>query len=234
MTSTILNIIRNSIDISRSICGQVGLRPYQCNLIQLVYANPNLYGTPNKINTKLGHLDFFGNIQNPYVEEVFCGEILASGGKYDQANIMVGPFTKNYLTSVSGGYLLANLNPLVLSHQITTGTLSFSTPYCTYTSSNIITNTLLVGQSIQITNATHSSNNGNFVISSINTTNNSVQYVNINGQSDTCSAEIWGSLSMHIELTNLDDSKVDRCLIKAMHEYEINSITIECRKVDGS
>lgn len=232
MTSTILNTIRNSIDISRSICGQVGLRPYQCNLIQLVYANPNLYGTPFKINTRLGHLDFFGNIQNPFVEEVFCGEILASGGKYDQANIKIGPFTKNYLTSVSGGYLLKNLNPLVLSHQITTGTISFSTPYCTYASSALITNNLLVGQSIQITSP-HSSNNGIFVISSINTTNNTVQYVNINGLSDTCSAEIWGSLSMHIELTNLDDSSVDRCLIKAIHEYEMNSITLECRKVDS-
>ena len=228
---SILDNIRQSLEIARAIPGQIGLRRFQINLIQQVYASSSPEDSVSTIiNTQIGCKDLSGTIQNPYVEEIRCKTLFSAGGLYEDVHLKIGPISKNF---TSGGYYLSQINPIILSKQSgTNGTITFSSGVCIFASTTLDTTKLIIGQSIIISDS-HTGNNGTFKIATIvNTT--SITYANTHGVNSTSVGyQTDGRLVMHYEILDLDNNHTSKWVVSTVNEYDLTHIIIELKMATG-
>ena len=231
----LLDILRSAVENARSIPGLIGIRPFSVYLVQKVEPYPS-HGDPiqgltiTTYRTKLGVKDSTGTVQNPFVEETQCRELLASGGFYSYTRLDIGPLTKNFIiNTVPGGYITTGINPLPLPRFSGTATITKVSNTCTIP----ITSSagLLVGQGITISNAAHTANNGIFLITAIGT--NTVSWTNTIAVAESVNYSVSGNQEMHIEVVNSDDSTTDKYSIAQIHEFDLLSLYLQCSKITG-
>jgi hypothetical protein len=114
---SIPDAISPSLDIVRSLGGQLGLRPFRVTVQRRVWtgARPALFGsTYTDQDVVLTNRDQYGNPQPVLVRQVSRREAIASAGFYTNRDLKVGPVTPSYAASVFGpasGFSDAAIDP---------------------------------------------------------------------------------------------------------------------------
>lgn len=98
--------IRDSLDAIRGIPGEMGLRPHSVTVRVTTWSGARVgLGTATTTSTAL----YVGaGAQNPKVRQLSQRDVIASGGKYTDQDLRVGPVTPSY---TGGGVAHATLDP---------------------------------------------------------------------------------------------------------------------------
>ncbi len=101
-----------ALDGARAICDELGLRQNAVAIVLRTWASGEIE-TPSTQTAGTDYTDVtIRLVPNPKVRRVTQREIASSGGRYETADIVIGPMTPAF---AGGGNTVAQLDPLVLA-----------------------------------------------------------------------------------------------------------------------